>query len=246
MYQDFSKIYDALMQEIDYVQWADYLFRIMLNHPKEITSILEFGCGTGNITCELAKKNFQLTAVDISEDMLMVADEKATQQGLHNISFFLGDMSSFQIEQTFDAVIACCDAVNYLTSIEQVQAFLYCSQLALKDRGLLIFDINTSSKYKEKIGDHTFTYDLEDLFCSWQNNPNFKEGYIDYDLTFFVEGEDGRYDRYAETQRQYLYKVEDIYRCLKHLDYKDIKIYNFGTFHQGSNHNDRVVFVAEK
>ena len=56
MYDDFARVYDALMQDIQYKDWADYVFRIFLNAPIPVKRVLEFGCGTGNITLELAKK----------------------------------------------------------------------------------------------------------------------------------------------------------------------------------------------
>ena len=96
MYEDFAKVYDELMQEINYDEWADYIFRMTLNSTKPIKKILEFGCGTGNITLRLAKKGFDMTAVDLSEDMLTVADEKAEAQGIENVRFFKGDMSNFR------------------------------------------------------------------------------------------------------------------------------------------------------
>jgi len=33
MYDDFARVYDELMKEIDYHEWADYLFRLTLNAP---------------------------------------------------------------------------------------------------------------------------------------------------------------------------------------------------------------------
>lgn len=56
MYDEFAKIYDSLMTEVDYDQWADYLFRHLLNGKRDTKKILEFGCGTGSITTRLAKK----------------------------------------------------------------------------------------------------------------------------------------------------------------------------------------------
>ena len=133
MYGDFAQIYDELMREIDYKQWADYIFRHMLNGKREVKKVLEFGCGTGNITCELAKKGFEMSAVDISEEMLTMADEKAAEEKLNNIRFFMGDMSNFQIGEKFDAVISCCDSVNYLEDLESVHNFLESSYEVLED-----------------------------------------------------------------------------------------------------------------
>ena len=69
---------------------------------------------------------------------------------------------------------------------------------------------------------------------------------MDYDLSFFIKEEDGRYSRYDESQSQYIYTVEEIYHMLKNAGFMNIKIYAFGTFLQGSNECDRVQFVAEK
>lgn len=246
MYGEFAKVYDNLMEEVDYKQWADYIFRNTLNAKQEVRSILEFGCGTGNITCELAQKGFEMTAVDLSEEMLSVADEKANEMGISNIRFFMGDMSNFQIGEQFDGVISCCDSVNYLPTLEDVQNFILCSYDALKPGGQLLFDINTITKYQEVIKNNTFVYDMEDVFCVWENEPDFQEGRMDYDLVFFVKGEDGKYTRYEETQSQYLYKVEDIYNSLKNAGFTNLKVQTFGTFMPGSNESDRVQFVAEK
>lgn len=246
MYDKFAQVYDELMREIDYKQWGDYVFRILLNAKTEMKRVLEFGCGTGNITCELAKKDFEVTAVDLSEEMLTVADEKAERNGLSNVRFFMGDMSSFQIAETFDAVVSCCDSVNYLKNVDDVQSFVFCSKDALKSGGLLLFDVNTPVKFKEIIKDNTFVYDMDNVYCVWENEPKFDENRMDYELSFFIKEEDGRYTRHEESQRQYIYSVEEIYHALKSADFINIKIYAFGTFLQGSNECDRVQIVAEK
>ncbi|MBC3798161.1 methyltransferase domain-containing protein [Acetobacterium paludosum] len=246
MYDEFAQVYDELMTGIDYPNWSDYIHRLFFNGKREFKSILEFGCGTGNITCNLAKKGFDITAVDLSEGMLSVADEKADRMGLKNIRFYLGDMSNFQINQTFDAVISCCDSVNYLPDLEALQSFFLCSYDCLESEGLLLFDVNTSSKYKEVIANNTFVYDLDDIFCVWENEPDFKNNEMHFNLTFFEKNQDGTYNRHEETQVQYFYTIEDIHRCLINVGFKNIKYYDFGTFLPGSNEGDRIQVVAEK
>ena len=246
MYEDFAKVYDELMQEINYDEWADYIFRMTLNSTKPIKKILEFGCGTGNITLRLAKKGFDMRAVDLSEDMLTVADEKAEAQGIENVRFFKGDMSNFQIGETFDAVIVCCDSFNYLKSLDEIESFLSCSAEALKPGGLLMFDMNTPEKYKETIGDNTFVYNFDNVYCVWENTLHPDDNKVDFDLSFFVRREDDLYERYEEEQSQYYYPVEDIFKLLKVPAFKNQKIYDFGTFLAGGALSDRVQYVAEK
>jgi len=246
MYQEFAQVYDELMSEIDYSNWSDYISRIFLNGKREIKSVLEFGCGTGNITCNLARKGLDITAVDLSEGMLTIADEKADRLGLKNIHFYLGDMSNFQINQTFDAVISCCDSVNYLPNLEAVQRFLLSSYECLEKDGLLLFDMNTITKYKKVIMDNTYVYDLDEIYCVWENEPHFDKNEMHFNITFFDKNEDGTYNRNEETQVQYFYAIEEIHHCLKSIGFHNMKYYNFGSFLAGSNEVDRIQIVAEK
>ncbi len=246
MYDDFAQVYDALMQEIDYHEWADYVFRLLLNAKSPVKSILEFGCGTGNITLELAQKGFEMTAVDLSDNMLTIADEKAEKAGQNTIRFFKGDMSNFAIGEQFDAVICCCDTVNYLPDLKAIENFIMCSLDALKPGGLLLFDMNTPEKYKEVIGDNTFVYNLDDVFCVWENQPDLDNNKMNYDLSFFIRQKNDLYERCEETQHQYIHSVEDVFKLLKIPAFIDPKIYTFGTFMAGGSESDRVQFVVEK
>ncbi|MGL4607183.1 MAG: class I SAM-dependent DNA methyltransferase [Eubacteriaceae bacterium] len=246
MYEEFALVYDELMKEINYSEWTSYLQRLFLNAKREIKSVLEFGCGTGNITCRLAEKGFDIAAVDLSETMLTIADEKADRLGLKNIQFYLGDMSSFQINKKFDAVISCCDSVNYLKDIETLQSFLLCSYDCLETNGRLYFDLNTITKYKQTIYDNTYVYDLDDIYCVWENEPNFAQNEMKFHLTFFSKNDNNTYNRHEETQTQYLFTIEDVFRSLTHIGFKNIKIYDFGSYVQGSNESERVQIIAEK
>ncbi|WP_296558212.1 class I SAM-dependent methyltransferase [uncultured Acetobacterium sp.] len=246
MYEEFAQVYDELMKEIDYSKWSDYIQRLFLNSKREIKTVLEFGCGTGNITCKLGQMGLNMTAVDLSEAMLTVADEKADRMGLKNIQFYLGDMSNFQINQTFDAVISCCDSVNYLPDLEALQSFFLSSYECLESEGLLLFDVNTVTKYKKTIMDNTYVYDLDEIFCVWENEPHFAENAMHFNLTFFEKNKNGTYNRHEETQVQYFFTIEDIHRCLTTIGFKNMKYYDFGTFLQGSNEGERIQVTAEK
>ncbi|MEA4807497.1 MULTISPECIES: class I SAM-dependent DNA methyltransferase [Acetobacterium] len=246
MYEEFAQVYDELMKEIDYTKWSDYIQRLFLNSKREIKNVMEFGCGTGNITCNLAQAGINMTAVDLSEAMLTVADEKADRMGLKNIQFYLGDMSNFQINQTFDAVISCCDSVNYLSDLAALQSFFLSSYECLENEGILLFDVNTVTKYKKTIMDNTYVYDLDDIFCVWENEPHFDENAMHFNLTFFEKNKNGTYNRHEETQIQYFYTIEDIHRCLVNIGFKNMKYYDFGTFMQGSNEGERIQVIAEK
>lgn len=77
-YTDFAYIYDSLMhKDIDYEKWADYIENLFIMYDVNPDLVCDLACGTGNITIPLAKRGYDMTGVDISEDMLNIAREKA-------------------------------------------------------------------------------------------------------------------------------------------------------------------------
>ena len=79
-YSDFAFVYDELMNEVDYDNWVKYIEDIIKSENVEVQNILELACGTGNLTIPLTKKNYDIAAIDISEEMLQVAREKAEKE----------------------------------------------------------------------------------------------------------------------------------------------------------------------
>ena len=48
-------------------------------------------------------------------------------------------------------------------------------------------------KHREVLGNHTFVYDLEGLYCVWQNAYCAKDTSVEILLDFFEEKADGSY-----------------------------------------------------
>ena len=46
MYQEFAKIYDHLMMDVDYQSWVEYIKRLFSYYNIKPKEILELGCGT--------------------------------------------------------------------------------------------------------------------------------------------------------------------------------------------------------
>ena len=81
-YSDFAFVYDELMNEVDYDNWVKYIEDIIKSENVEVQNILELACGTGNLTIPLTKKNYDIAGIDISEEMLQVAREKAEKENI--------------------------------------------------------------------------------------------------------------------------------------------------------------------
>lgn len=67
-------------------------------NPNDV--VVDFGCGPGYYTIELAKKAKKVVAVDLSSEMLKKAQRKAENAGLKNIEFLQSDGKSLQLEES--------------------------------------------------------------------------------------------------------------------------------------------------
>ncbi|MBR3998662.1 MAG: class I SAM-dependent methyltransferase, partial [Clostridia bacterium] len=107
-YSVLAPVYDRLNDTVDYGKWAAFIrecFEKFASIP--VTSVLDMGCGTGSMTLELAKLGYDMTALDLSEDMLAVADERAREENLEGILFISGDMCDFELYGTVTAITCC-------------------------------------------------------------------------------------------------------------------------------------------
>ncbi|WP_147127193.1 class I SAM-dependent methyltransferase [Shimia ponticola] len=91
-----SKIGDMPAYEITLERIRSYL------SPEQ--SMLEFGCGTGSTALLLASQVREIIGTDISGEMVRIAMEKATAQGISNVTFRQATATATQPEGPFDVV----------------------------------------------------------------------------------------------------------------------------------------------
>ena len=69
--------------------------------PQAGERILDLGCGTGQLTAEIAQRGAQVVGLDNSANMIGQA-----RQNYPGLAFVLGDAAGFRFEQPFDAVFS--------------------------------------------------------------------------------------------------------------------------------------------
>ena len=79
-YTGFAEVYDKFMDNIDYPMWCHYLCELLKGNGVETGTLVELGCGTGNVTMGLAKEGYNIIGTDISPEMLGIAFEKLTDE----------------------------------------------------------------------------------------------------------------------------------------------------------------------
>ena len=81
--------------------------------------VLDMACGTGRHSHELARRGFEVVGVDISPDLLAIAEADAEAESL-NASFLAVDLRELDFDQEFDLVLNLNDgAIGYFETEEE-------------------------------------------------------------------------------------------------------------------------------
>lgn len=237
-YREFSQIYDLLMNDVDYGKWTSFI----TNKIKGSKKVLEAACGTGSVTRMLAALDYRVTAFDLSQEMLMRANEKIGRNpGIRLLNM---DMTDFKIDDKFHAAICCCDGVNYITENE-AEKFFKNIYSHLGDNSIFIFDISTKYKYDSMFGD-TYVYDDGDIFYVWENIHDEESSSVNVEINFFVRDSLNKYSRINEIQTQYIHGTDAMIRLLEKAGFSDIEIYDDYNNELLKENSLRAVFCAVK
>lgn len=244
-YSEFANVYDLFMEDTPYEEWFQFINRCVIKFGKEVDTVCELGCGTGKMTMLFAKAGKQVIGIDYSPEMLMVAQDHAYEEGV-SILYSMQDMSEFELEGQVDLICSCCDSLNYLTEDEELQsAFHHVSQY-LENDGLFIFDMNTAYKYKEVLGNQTFADQTENAAYIWENFYEEEEEINEYEVSFFIKGDDGKYERTIENHYQRAYSIEVIKKMLQNAGLECIEVYDNYTKQLANEQSERVTYVVRK
>ena len=240
-YSAFAAGYDRMMGDVDYDGWAKYIDGFLREAGAK--SVLECACGTGSLTVRLGRMGYAVTGSDLSEDMLMVARQKALQAGLRFLPFVCQDMRRIALHRPVDAVVAACDGVNYL--LEGAEDFFRAAYKALAPGGLLLFDVSSAYKLSSILGNNTFAAVGEDWAYIWENQYHPRLGRTDMLLTGFLQQGKG-YARFEERHSQRAYTEEELTTALESCGFRDIRVYKAFTRSDPAPAAERLQFAARK
>lgn len=245
-YEEFAAYYDRLMTDVNYDLWAKYLAELLQQGgilPEQ--TVLDCACGTGEITLRLHKAGYRMTGADISERMLDIAQQKARKAGA-KISFVRQPLQQLSVHKPVCAITCACDGVNYLLSLEDVSAFFAGANRALKDDGMLLFDISSAYKLEKILGGQTFGEDEPECTYLWQNCFDEKTRLLEMRLAFFTPDGKGAYKRFDERHVQRAHTIEELTTLLEQTGFTVEGAVDAFTRNPASNQSERIQFVARK
>ncbi len=242
MYNKFAFVYDELIKDVDYNKWLDYYFKLFERYGLNPDLGLDLGCGTGSMTRLFKQRGIDMTGIDLSEDMLMIAEEK-NEDG--KILYLNQDMTDFELYGTVDFIVSSLDCMNYILDKRDILKVLKLANNYLNPGGLFIFDINTKYKLSHVLGNNTFVLEDDKVFLTWQNEYDKTRRLCDFYLTFFQkEGE--CYTRFDEEHTERAYEIEEMSDLIEKSGMRLLKVYDKLTFSAPKPKSERVFFVIQE
>lgn len=244
-YGDFAYYYDLLTENVDYESRCNYISGLLAENGVGKGILLDLACGTGTVSMLLSEKGYEVIGVDASEEMLSQAQEKKMETGA-DVIFLKQKMEELDLFGTINGAVCTLDSLNHVTSADTVKEIFRRISLFMEDKGIFIFDVNTPYKHREILGNNTFVYDMDEVYCVWQNSTdeNLLTS-INLDI-FEKDEEEDVYCKYTEQFQEKGYRLSDIEKWVKEYKFEVIGIYEEMTKNNVKDDTQRAVFVLKK
>lgn len=245
-YGVFSEFYDALTANVSYDTVSQVLSSLLTRYGKSRGFLLDLACGTGSVSVRLAKKGYEVIGVDLSPEMLSEAQNKAYSAG-QNILFLCQDMTALDLYGTVDAAVCTLDGLCHLPNEESVQAALRKVSLFMNPGGVFLFDVNSVYKHRAVLGNNTFVYDTDDVYCVWQNTLLSDGVTVQMDLDFFEPVSDaGDYVRQSERFTERAYPRETLEAMIKKAGFTVLDVFDGYSGKPAHDTSERLLFAVRK
>jgi ubiquinone/menaquinone biosynthesis C-methylase UbiE len=244
-YDALADSYDALMTDGSYLKRANWLERLFRKSRVPVHTVLDLACGTGTIACLLARRGYQVTATDGSEEMLTQAMTKAAALEENAPLFVLQAMPKLHLPEPVDAVVSTLDSLNYLTREKDLRETFCRVYRCLKPGGQFIFDVNTPYKLRRMNG-QMYMDETEDSFCVWRTFFSERTQCCTYQVDLFHQRSDGAWDRDFEEHRERAWTEEQLRAFLSEAGFDKTTVTGDLAMRPPREDEDRWIIRAEK
>ncbi len=246
-YGAFSSYYDVLTENVRYSVLANRIGSLLTRFGIDRGLLLDLGCGTGTLGVLLSEKGYEVIGADRSPDMLSEAQNKAMSAG-QNILFLCQDMCALDLYGTVNAAVCTLDCLNHLPDRAAVETALARVSLFLEPDGIFIFDVNTLYKHREVLGNKTFVYDTDEVYCVWQNTLLADGATVEMELDFFapLQEEESVYVRESEAFSEHAYSGAEWEEMLRNAGFSVLERYDGYSENAPHEKSERIVYVVGK
>lgn len=246
LFENYAEKYDNERFTRGTIGECDFLEK-EINFNKSI-KILDVGCGTGRHSIELTKRGYNITGIDLSENMINKAKEKAAKENLQ-INFQIHDAMNLPFNKEFDVAIMMCEGAFPLMETDEMN-FLILQNVskALKNKAKFIFTTLNGLFPLHNSIDNFLEAETTDGGAKYKSKGFDLLTFRDFNITTFID-DDGKEHQLHCNERYYV--PSEITWMLKSLGFTKIEFFGaeLGAFSRNdklSQNDHEMLVIAEK
>ena len=242
-YKDLAASYDRLTNDVPYAEVVAFYEQILEREGVKCRTCVDLACGTGSVSVLLAEKGLDVIGVDMAEDMLTVAFDKAS--GMENPPRFVCQkLQELRLAKGVDLAVCALDSLDYITEPADCAEAIRRVYKALNPGGVFIFDVNTPEKLRAMDGQVWLDED-DDVYCVWRGEFDEETNICSYGMDLFQrQGE--VWNRSFGEHREYAYSREQLTGFLKEAGFTHIEVFADRLFEAPREGEQRIYFKARK
>lgn len=242
-YHALASSYDRLTNDVPYEAVVDFYWQILDREGLRPATAVDLACGTGSVAVLLAQKGLRVTGVDMSEEMLCEASQKA-EELKNRPQFVCQKLQELKLPRAVDLAVCALDSIDYIVDPEDCQKAFYRIYKALNPGGCFIFDVNTPEKLRAMDG-QVFLDEDRDVYCVWRGEFDQKSNICSYGMDLF-QRKGNLWQRSFEEHREYAYSAEQLTEYLKNAGFTHIAVYGDRSFRAPEAGEQRIYIKARK
>lgn len=242
-YHALAESYDRLTSDVDYDKIVAFYHRILERERVQPRTAADLACGTGSVALILAEKGYQVIGVDMSEEMLTVACQRAEELSQPPM-FVRQRLQNLQLPRAVDMAVCALDGLDYILDPAECQKAIQRVYKALNPGGIFIFDVNTPEKLRAMDG-QVFLDEDDDVYCVWRGEFDEQANVCSYGMDLFQRS-GSVWNRSFEEHQEYAYSQEQLTGYLRQAGFMHIRVYADGKLEAPGAGEQRIYFSARK
>ena len=245
MYNEIYKHYDLIQADKDYELECNFIKESYSRcGPAEPLKILDIGCGTGAHSLILAEDSDSVLGIDISNDMLSIANKKNNHS---NVVF--EKKTAFDVLQTdFTLVISMFDVLNHIRAENELDIFLRQVKNKLTPGGIFIFDcFNLPALMNDPPRKRNFERLVGDIKVTFlDDEPTFNKETLELKMKNKISIEEGdNKTRFTFKPELTIWPRETITNALTKAGFSAVKmVHNFDLNKELDDNTYKVMFIC--
>lgn len=138
-FEEYAYYYNMFYGDKDYIAEArDINFLIKKYAQLDGKRLLNLGCGTGKHDSELHKLGYEVKGIDLSPNMIDIAQKDYLEEGLE---FECGDIRDYRDDKKYDICTSLFHVISYQNSNQDLVSAFNTAYDELMNNGIFIFDV---------------------------------------------------------------------------------------------------------